>query len=371
MIQKHIKSGSYGCVYRPNFQCATDATDIYPRYEYISKAFSDEEACDNEIAIQESFVNVVDPQHHFTIPMIATGTVSDSADVNIIADKLPWKPSYKHIVFEYGGLDLRDMAKYHPIHTAQVIMWMEPLFKGIRVMNHRGIVHQDIKMQNILIASEKKRASLIDFGLCKKKRDIFGTDNLRRLRHEYPTYPGEYLLAAMLIHGQSNTIGNRYRHFASRVLRNFEVSTISQSPWNALKTLHGDEDTYRQHLIQMYKQVEADIDALKSSKRCTTKAALASYFSKHFGSKIDLYSLGITLLKWQDVLVHYHGGACQLSGEAATLFDELIRKMTHPNAFLRGTISEVCAAYDALYQKLKESEKASLKPRALQKKRQT
>ena len=73
------------------------------------------------------------------------------------------------IVMEYiDGMELKDKIKSNPIPLKETIDIAIQIAEGLKVAHKKGIVHRDVKSQNIMITGDVK-AKIMDFGLAKLK----------------------------------------------------------------------------------------------------------------------------------------------------------------------------------------------------------
>ncbi len=73
------------------------------------------------------------------------------------------------IVMEYiDGIELKDKIKSAPITTNEAINLAIQIAEGLEAAHKKGIVHRDIKSQNIMITNDGK-VKVMDFGLAKMK----------------------------------------------------------------------------------------------------------------------------------------------------------------------------------------------------------
>jgi serine/threonine protein kinase/ribosomal protein L24E len=73
------------------------------------------------------------------------------------------------IVMEYiDGIELKDKIKSGPIPTKETINTAIQIAEGLEAAHKKGIVHRDIKSQNIMITNDGK-VKVMDFGLAKMK----------------------------------------------------------------------------------------------------------------------------------------------------------------------------------------------------------
>ena len=73
------------------------------------------------------------------------------------------------IVMEYvDGVELKDKIKSGPLHKDVTINYALQIAQGLNEAHKKGIIHRDIKSQNIMITGEGK-VKIMDFGLAKIK----------------------------------------------------------------------------------------------------------------------------------------------------------------------------------------------------------
>lgn len=74
-----------------------------------------------------------------------------------------------YLVMEYcQGGSLDQVTRGTPFDAAQVFAWGETLARTLEVVHGRGIVHHDIKPQNVLITADG-RIKIADFGIANRK----------------------------------------------------------------------------------------------------------------------------------------------------------------------------------------------------------
>ncbi|MEJ2506880.1 MAG: serine/threonine-protein kinase, partial [Ignavibacteriaceae bacterium] len=81
------------------------------------------------------------------------------------------------IVMEFiDGIELKDKIKSGPILTEETINIAIQIAKGLEAAHKKGIIHRDIKSQNVMIAEEDK-VKIMDFGLAKIQGETGITKN--------------------------------------------------------------------------------------------------------------------------------------------------------------------------------------------------
>jgi len=192
---KPIKSGSYGCVFKPVLKC--DKNKSAELENGISKLMDEDAAqieFDTIVEVQTHIKSIPNNNDYFLvndIKMCAPEKLSP-ADLNefdtvcndIVKytgyDKTIINNNLKHfkiINMPYGGIDLnefwkrmmdvpaRDKKKIVTLVNTILIRLLE---NGIIPLNQTGFYHLDVKGGNILVSDDIKYARLIDWGVSQK-----------------------------------------------------------------------------------------------------------------------------------------------------------------------------------------------------------
>lgn len=72
------------------------------------------------------------------------------------------------------GHSLFDRLQEGPLDARRAAQYIEPVARGLHEAHLHGILHRDLKPQNILIDSKTDRAMLVDFGLAKLAEEAEG-----------------------------------------------------------------------------------------------------------------------------------------------------------------------------------------------------
>ena len=103
------------------------------------------------------------------------------------------------LVMPYGGIDI-DYAlekRKNKISVHSLAKMIMPIFEAVVLLNKKREVHQDIKVENVLV--HKSKAILIDFSLMLPYSKIYTLSNYNKLKRKYKPYPPEYYLASLMI----------------------------------------------------------------------------------------------------------------------------------------------------------------------------
>ena len=208
MKRKVVGEGSYGCVHKPSIHCKTLPRPGFNYTNYVSKIMKTKNA-QNEL---DEFVIIknIDPndEYHLGSPILCKPDIDEtnvkedighckyikSAEVNANPD------DYRLLVLKYGGPDLKALCneyliKYLEKNKENRIdnFWLEVhhLIKGLKFFKEHGIIHNDIKPQNILFDLTNGQMKYIDFGLMRTKNKVItssksGKNNLGIWHWSYP-----------------------------------------------------------------------------------------------------------------------------------------------------------------------------------------
>jgi serine/threonine protein kinase len=218
-----IGEGAYGCVHKPSLRCLKDLKnpdkdlknpdkdlknpDIQYT-DYVSKIMKTMDA-QNEL---KEFVVIgsYDPvnEYHLGTPILCQPELNDKiidSEISkcsyIKSSEVKTAPNdYKILLMKFGGPDLKnlcssEMTKYlstrAKFKTDRFWLEVHHLLKGLRFFRDNGIVHNDIKPQNILLDLKTGKLAFIDFGLMRSKETIIKSskrsDNFLGIYHwSYP-----------------------------------------------------------------------------------------------------------------------------------------------------------------------------------------
>ena len=187
-MHKVIGEGSFGCVHKPSIHCKTKPNNKFDYKHYVSKLMLTKNAIDelNEFVVIKQY----DPnnEYHLGTPEMCTPNITNPLVKQSIlnckyinANRVEHNPdNYKLLLLKYGGSDLQAFCKHgikQYIKTDKDNsdnFWLEVhhLIKGLLFFRNNGIVHNDLKPQNILFDTKTGSLMYIDFGLMATKQKI-------------------------------------------------------------------------------------------------------------------------------------------------------------------------------------------------------
>ena len=138
-----IAEGGFGNTYRGKHK-KTGAPVCIKHAHYISPQ-------DEEILIQES--NAIWDLRHYGIPVIRDLEKLEDGSSALIMSYVPG-PTLEKLVRDTKGLDSEDMS------------WIaERSLNVLKYLHYNGVVHGDVKPQNIIVQPESHNIVLVDYGL--------------------------------------------------------------------------------------------------------------------------------------------------------------------------------------------------------------
>ena len=189
--RKVIGEGSYGCVQEPSLHCSHIPKPNFDYNGYVSKLMKTKRA-EEELAEFVKF-HRYDPndEYHLGTPIMCK---PDLKEANVMKDveqckrmspEIKANPAdYDLLVMKYGGPDLKIFCKSKINQFLKTKkeeksdkFWLEVhhLIKGLQFFRDNGIVHNDLKPQNILYDTKTNKLMFIDFGLMQTKAELIRT----------------------------------------------------------------------------------------------------------------------------------------------------------------------------------------------------
>ena len=178
-----IGEGTYGCVHKPSLKCKSNTVNYKNK---ISKVLTTKHA--NVEMKEYNTISNIDKKKHFYLgkPIKCTldGIHSNINSILKCKNKTELLTDIKKlslIIMEDGGINLDEFSNElskMPVNDENKkrmeLFWIEAhrILMGINAFLKNGIVHHDLKPQNIVYKMETGRLNFIDFGLMTKKSII-------------------------------------------------------------------------------------------------------------------------------------------------------------------------------------------------------
>jgi len=314
-----IKCGSYGCVIKSFVSCGNKPKES--SLLYITKIFGNEDYWKNEIELNKRIMEI-DTNNDFTTKMVDY-CKSSSKEMNKIKEQISNSSFYKilgysnkyHIIYEYGGEDLDIFISGDFIlGDFDILKFLRSfinIFDGIIKLNEKGLVHFDIKPDNILYDKSRNRFTLIDFGLMQEREAILTTNILKHFyRQKYVYYPSELNIFSYFVFNDLLNIDKEilninvalyefeksYRYIYEQSINKSKIKKILDLLLEVIKKIKEQLEHFKNFLL-LFDEIIAEL------KNQTTKTTVISKKYKEMCkdksidilTKVDVYMLGITL----------------------------------------------------------------------------
>src|SRR3954471_24655496 len=76
--------------------------------------------------------------------------------------------AFHYLVLEYlGGGDLAKLRRTEPLSAERAIFYLQQVCAGLAHAHECGVIHRDIKPQNLLLTSDRETVKIADFGVAR------------------------------------------------------------------------------------------------------------------------------------------------------------------------------------------------------------
>ena len=180
-----IGEGTYGCVHKPSLKCKNHNVNYSDK---VSKIESTDEAL---IEMKEyAIMSQLDKNKKMHLGKPIKCTVDDTEYNKRSIQKCDNSDKFMNlkyqslIIMKNGGPNLEAYAnmliRIQPTHISKSKMelfWIDGqrIFKGIKTFLKNGVIHHDLKPQNIVYDESQHRLNFIDFGLMTTMRRILSS----------------------------------------------------------------------------------------------------------------------------------------------------------------------------------------------------
>ena len=76
--------------------------------------------------------------------------------------------TFHYIVLEYlSGGDMAALSRHHPLTIEKALFYLEQVCSGLAHAHECGVIHRDIKPQNLLLTADRQVVKIADFGVAR------------------------------------------------------------------------------------------------------------------------------------------------------------------------------------------------------------
>ena len=160
-ILECLGRGSYAEIYKANDNAATDGaprTIVIKALNLYLQDAPDEELERTLVSnFQNEAVALDRVRHPNVINRLGHGTAIDLAGT-----------TFHYMVLEYlPGGDMFALTKTRPLSLQRALFYLEQICSGLAHAHRCGVIHRDIKPQNLLLTADKEVVKIADFGVAR------------------------------------------------------------------------------------------------------------------------------------------------------------------------------------------------------------
>lgn len=160
-IVECLGRGSYAEIYVANDNAAVDGAPRTVVIKALNLYLQDEPDAELERTLVANFQNeavALDRvRHPNVINRLGHGTAIDLAST-----------TFHYIVLEYlPGGDLFALTRTRPLPIQKALRYLEQVCSGLAHAHKCGVIHRDIKPQNLLLTADKETVKIADFGVAR------------------------------------------------------------------------------------------------------------------------------------------------------------------------------------------------------------
>jgi len=311
---KFLYEGNYSCVYYPPPKCDTKIDHIkHVNKPMVGKIIRPIDSLNEWDRAKELYK--IDPKQKYFIYPYELCEILPTVD----SHKCPLIQKNQKInmlTIPYVNNNILNyFIKKRKVLLKNFIPKLYHLLEGLAKLHKFGLIHQDIKVNNIL---EKDHDFFyIDFGISMKKKDVFNVEkNAAYLNADYMIHPPEYRYFS-------------HYYYISKKIE--QIDMFVDNEWYMLHYIIGENklrniDLYKN--FYSYDEYKIKFSKMFNMLKNKTKLQISKIFTDQV-TKVDIYSLGM-------VLLHIHPYLqMDPSSILAKSYIMLITNMINPNIFER------------------------------------
>jgi serine/threonine protein kinase len=247
-MNKVLGEGSYGCIHSPALTCKNQKTTYDKNYVSKSLIKSDGDIEKHHI----NFIKKIDPKYEYHLKTDEECTLDANKQNKIALSKCSIFENYnkndvKLLIMENGGVNLEEYSKILKSREQAILFWIkiQKTIKAVKLYLENGIIHNDLKSQNILFNEKTQKIAIIDFGLMhskKKKENASKNYQLYKVREAFNLLENKEIIYINEIHW-SWPLENEYIE-KSKFIKFIEQTPFSKHKKNVEKLIDNLEKIY-------------------------------------------------------------------------------------------------------------------------------
>lgn len=293
-ISRVIGRGQTGCALRPSVPCDKNKTDPFPNT--ISKVFRTKKEQENELKRQTSIVKEIDPTNIFTMKFEIGCEISGSnlRKAELIECNFEEQDTFYQLIYKDGGVNIRDAAKTIPFEV--IFDSLRTAFLGLELMREKGVIHSDLKPDNIVYNDKTNKLAIIDFGLCTKLDDrLFISNRNVDCNHVFMYWPSEFNAMATKPSTLRNSEGlNMF--VTEKLIRLLDQNPTLHNIRNKMNEFNDLCDTKPPEMYS-WRHVPETENHLYTRRQRTTYHELLDENTNRSWRTVDMYGLGASIIE--------------------------------------------------------------------------
>lgn len=341
-----LGEGTYGCVFKPSPPCKKPedekvmiarkkpvASATNPKS--VAKIFIKQSYLDEEWEKAEAIARVDPDQKYFLYATSKCSVSSTSLRKDITATRCSKVNSkqgrdYPMLKMPEGGETLIHRVTSKKITLKEFLQYMVCVFEGIQLMNRFGLIHQDLKFDNILVWQRDKLAKIIDMGLLTERKHAFNPMKNLYLFSRYWLHPPEYrILQHMWMKGSYNMDAIQARKLLTEDMKISSLRFHKSDPLDV-----GSMITQQ---VFYFCDYDHEYTAyVKSLAKFNTIQEVQSAMTR-YANRVDVYSIGLCMV----YLTSYIDSSLLTKDSA---YRTLLQRLVHPNPRKRYSANKAIAS---------------------------
>lgn len=292
--------------------------------DMVGKVFWNKKSMQYEWAVSQELAAIDPEQKHFVYPTVRCETTQKA--MNRVPGMKQCHQVTAHAMVTYpllqaphGGTALSVLIHSQPMTPIALLRSLIPVAEGLKKLGKHGIVHHDLKFDNIVYNPATKECRLIDFGLKIAADKALDSQTNEFMDRDYWLHPTEYRIITHMTQNKWKTMEDSdIRVMMARHLYLYKVRFDTRDPYTLSELLlNGKVFAYCDYEAAYIRYIRAI---------CAQPLQQRAAFMRKFPEKIDIYSLGITLL-----YLSMHMDMQDMQPAEKLRFYTLIRNMVHPD----------------------------------------
>ena len=305
-----ISQGSYGCIFRPGYMC--DGKGLTTN-KYITKIQKNTEVSKQETAMGGKIQKIPNYQEYYAPVLkscnVSLSTISEKEieKCKIITNKSAVTTSalkYESNKLRYVGKNslLKHLLKVYNKRPSGIVRTMveshRALLVGFKKLSEAGIIHYDVKENNIICDDNTGVPIIIDFGLSIDVTNISNND-YRDALYVYGADYGPWCLEIAMISYAANKIG------IDEVKTDNLLSLVGLGKDTEMKEWQDqmvEKTQIDKILADFFNKNHAVSELLSESQRAEYRSKVDVYYSTFIGNKwIDMVNeIQKSMLTWDN-----------------------------------------------------------------------